>query len=70
MKKDFKSFEILDRKEAFFLRYALVGFKSKAEEQFSKKEFEIYQKMIDRSIQVYNDVMKQLYNERKEELKK
>ena len=63
-----KSFEILNGKEAFFIRHALIEFKSKAEEQFTKEDFKIYQKVIDRSIQVYNDVMKQLYNERKEEL--
>jgi hypothetical protein len=67
MKKELKKFEILNGKEAFFLRHALVEFKSKAEEQFSKEDFEIYQKMIDRSIAVYNDVMAQLYNERKED---
>ncbi len=67
MKKELKSFEILSGKEAFLLRYALVEFKSKAEKQFSEEEFKIYQKMIDRSIKVYNDVMDQLYKERKEE---
>ena len=69
MKKDLKSFEILSGKEAFLIRYALVEFKSKAEEQLSREDFEIYQKLIDRSIEVYNDVMDQLYKERKEELK-
>ncbi len=67
MKKTLKKFEILNGKEAFLLRYALVEFKSKAEERFSKEYFEIYQKMVDRSIELYNDVMDQLYKERKED---
>jgi len=69
MKKELKSFEILNGKEAFFLRHALVEFKSKAKEQFSKEDFETYQKMINRSIKLYNEAMDQLYKERKEALK-
>ena len=63
-RKELKSFEILNGKEAFLLRYALVEFKSSVEKQFSKEYFEIYQKMVDRSIELYNDVMDQLYKER------
>lgn len=66
-RKELRKFEILNGKEAFLLRYALVEFKSKVEERFSKEYFEIYQKMIDRSIELYNDVMDQLYKERKED---
>ena len=68
-RKELRKFEILNAKEAFLLRYALIEFKSKAEKQFSKEYFEIYQKLIDRSIEVYNDVMAQLYKERKEKEK-